>query len=449
MINVSMRPIVFDMSRLLSRAHLPSPSGIDRFEIRYADWIAQTYRSSVFVETLAYGPRIIERRRAVRMIGEVSRRWGAPPQDGTEQAKLQEIATFLDGEDRPEPAPPAGRLRRVIDQTVSGNQRRLQATLRRVIAKVVTKRQALQEEGRNALFVHVSHARLDRTGAFDWMPRLGARGIFYVHDLIPITHPNFARSGEAERHRRRLDTVLRHGAAILTNSEHSAAIIRDYAQAKAAQLPSVHVIGPGIEPAFRRSPALEMPETRRSFFLAIGTVEPRKNHSLLFETWRRLEETGAPDIPALVIAGRLGWNGDEVLAELDRYPTLRRHVVHVEDLGDAALCCLMRGARAVLSPTLVEGYGMPVVEALAAGARVVASDIPSHREIAGGRALLLDPAGSDAWFEAVERQARQAAPAADGLTGAARMARVLNWTDHFRFVSENVIRPLEHEAGLA
>src|SRR4051794_11131306 len=108
MIDVSMRPIIFDMSRLMSRAHLPSPSGIDRFEIRYADWIARTYRSSVFIETLHDGPRIVERGRALRVIADVSQRWASAASDLSEQAKLVQIAAFLDGDAAYDPAPSPG-----------------------------------------------------------------------------------------------------------------------------------------------------------------------------------------------------------------------------------------------------------------------------------------------------------------------------------------------------
>ena len=110
------------------------------------------------------------------------------------------------------------------------------------------------------------------------------------------------------------------------------------------------------------------------YFVVLGTIEPRKNHLLLLNIWRRLaEQQRSP--PKLVIIGTRGWENEQVLDVLDRSVLVRPHVVEGSGMGDRGLMRLLANARALLMPSFAEGYGLPVVEALSLGTPVVASDI--------------------------------------------------------------------------
>jgi glycosyltransferase involved in cell wall biosynthesis len=111
---------------------------------------------------------------------------------------------------------------------------------------------------------------------------------------------------------------------------------------------------------------------------------------------------------------------------------LRPHVAEVSGLTTEGLRRLIAGARAVLSPSFEEGYGLPVVEALAEGTPVVASDIPVFREISQGRALFLDPTDGPGWRRAIGELADSRSALGEGLLGAARGFAAPAWPDYFR-----------------
>ena len=152
-------------------------------------------------------------------------------------------------------------------------------------------------------------------------------------------------------------------------------------------------------------------------------MEPRKNLELLGEVWKRLCAERGDLAPHLVIVGAKGWRGDQIAARLARAPSTanRLHLVH--GLSTPALARLLAGARALLSPSFTEGFGLPVAEALALGAPVIASDIASHCEIARDGVTLVDPLDGPAWKAAVER--------ALGQRPHVTPSRLESWPDYF------------------
>jgi glycosyltransferase involved in cell wall biosynthesis len=167
------------------------------------------------------------------------------------------------------------------------------------------------------------------------------------------------------------------------------------------------------------------------YFLCLGTIEPRKNHMLLLLLWRQMAEAGVPGIPRLVIAGRRGWENEQVVDLLERCRALRGLVEERNDLGDDELAALIAGARAVLMPSFVEGFGMPVAEALAAGTPVIASDLPVYREIAGGIPEYCNPLDGPAWQAAVLAYGQDKSPRREEQLARLRGWRAPTWAEHF------------------
>ena len=143
------------------------------------------------------------------------------------------------------------------------------------------------------------------------------------------------------------------------------------------------------------------PPSDRPYFVAVGTIEGRKNHILLLRLWKRLVERMGDDAPRLVLVGQRGWEADHALAMLDRCTVLDGTVVEMGRCDDVELARLLMGARALLMPSFAEGFGMPVIEALQLGTPVIASDLPVFHEIAGEIPTYLASFDGVGWERAV------------------------------------------------
>ncbi|KPF77942.1 hypothetical protein IP88_05045, partial [alpha proteobacterium AAP81b] len=247
-----------------------------------------------------------------------------------------------------------------------------------------------------AIRLIVAHQLLDRQPLLaGQLRRQGTRLVAFVHDAIPVDYPEYARPGGDLRHRRRLATVAELADGIIVNS---AATAESLARYLGPRPPPLLVAPLGLTPR----PPLHPPAAIRPYVLCLGTIEPRKNHRLLLDVWRRFADTLPPrDIPRLVIAGRRGWENREIFDRLDRCSVVAAHVEEVGRVADAELPALIAGARVVVMPSFAEGFGLPVAEALALGVPVIASDLAAHREVGGGVPDYLDPLDGPGWQAAI------------------------------------------------
>src|SRR5206468_5262854 len=136
----------------------------------------------------------------------------------------------------------------------------------------------LHGQGKDRLYLNVGHTGLDSPGFRTWAEDASLRPIYLVHDIIPITHPEFCRAGEDARHKDRMRTVLRTGAGVIANSRVTLDELSRFAASEGLGMPTCIVAWLGTDPV----PAVNgshLPE--RATFVTIGTIEVRKNHMLL------------------------------------------------------------------------------------------------------------------------------------------------------------------------
>ena len=201
--------------------------------------------------------------------------------------------------------------------------------------------------------------------------------IYTVHDAIPITHPMLSQI-DPSRHRRLLAVLASSAEHMLSVSE---AARRDIIAALGCDPDIISTCMPGVavEPGSAPLPAgLQA----RGYMLFAGSVEPRKNLVRLVQAHR---DSGA-SCP-LVIAGPDGWRADEITPFLDASPS----VVRLPYVDRTTLMALMANARALLFPTITEGFGLPIAEAMQLGTPVLTARGGAAEEVAGGAALLADP----------------------------------------------------------
>lgn len=140
-------------------------------------------------------------------------------------------------------------------------------------------------------------------------------------------------------------------------------------------------------------------QTEGPYIVCLGTLEPRKNLARLLEAWLGMTDAEREG-GKLVVVGIRGWMIDTILA---RYKGHERAIEFTGFLDDAELNRLLSGATALAYPSLYEGFGLPVLEAMNLGVPVLTSDVGATKEISGGAALLVDPLNVNSIREALQR----------------------------------------------
>jgi glycosyltransferase involved in cell wall biosynthesis len=227
-------------------------------------------------------------------------------------------------------------------------------------------------------------------------PLARAGGLVTVHDLAYLRYRETV-TGDAAQYAELVPAALRRGAHVLAVSEAMAAeIAAEYALAP----DRITIAHHGVDPSWSSASPADATERSRlglpdRYVAFMGNLEPRKNLGMLVRAHAAARQQDA-SVPRLVLVGPAGW-GDRWQGS----PPDPRNVVTTGYLSAADLRSVVAGATAVCMPSLYEGFGLPLLEAMAAGRPVLASDIPAHREVAGGHAWLLPPTDPDAWSSAL------------------------------------------------
>jgi alpha-1,3-rhamnosyl/mannosyltransferase len=215
----------------------------------------------------------------------------------------------------------------------------------------------------------------------DWMyppQRNGVRATT-IHDLVPLHHPEWVTARTRSMHAHKYANAKKTCDVIFANSTFTA---DDVAVTLGFPRDRVIVAHPGIAGDYRAEG--EATDLGQPYLLTVATLEPRKNLGTLVEAHALLADTGL----ALAVVGGAGW-GEQ--PKLDR-----PGVVRLGRVSDDELARLYRGAAAVVYPSRFEGFGMPITEAMASGAPVVASSHPSLDDACGEAAVRADPESAEA-----------------------------------------------------
>ena len=278
------------------------------------------------------------------------------------------------------------------------------------------------------MYLNVSQFPLWLSSPFEWLEqRRDVLAAFFVHDLLPISFPEYFRIDEYERHHARMRNVARFASAAIVTTRTVAHSLQAHLDTLGRRDLPIFTAPTPISPTFATPRVVEPKLANRPFFVMCSTLEPRKNHMMILAVWRALAQKMGRDAPKLVLVGTRGWHYDPIIDLIDRSPSLRDHVVEARGLSTPGLKRLIDNAQALLMPSFGEGYGLPVHEALVAGAPVVVSDIPAFREIEADGLTLLSPLNGEAWLHEVEQRARSARPSVSG----DQRLRPVDWASYF------------------
>ncbi len=407
--------IVYDLSRLVTRVLNATPNGIDRIDVLLArHFLIHGDFKALAVGLGFIGPRVLSRNAALAAIERASAVWreDLAAHEGSPAYEVV-VARLLDASGGGAGVPP---------RIVASRPHRPLHIARTIIRHLPPGAQSPRRAApRGALYLNATHFPLEWKRHVAWLDeRPDVRPLFWIHDLLAVERPEWFWGREPALHAQRLDLLARRGAGAAVASRAVEDSLRDHlARRGRPNLPIVR-IAPPVAPIFAAPRHEDSRLAQTAFFIVCGTIEPRKNHLLLLRVWRRLIARLGREAPKLVVIGKRGWNNGEILAALED-EALRGHVIEVAGLPTPDYKRLLDHCRALLAPSLAEGFGLPVAEALWGGTPVVASDIPPFLEQDGREISYRDPSSEADWFNAIVAKT-QASAAPRGTSIAAATA---------------------------
>ena len=224
----------------------------------------------------------------------------------------------------------------------------------------------------------------------DYARQRGAKIIGVTYDLIPITHPQFCDdvmehyfTGWYRQSMRYFDGYIAISQTVMQSLidyfERQNAVMQRYTFDSFTLGADIDTDPTGTETV--RESLITLYQNRPSIYLTVSTIEPRKNHRFVYETFKKLWNNNFDT--TWVIVGRSGWKTEVLQQEMREDKAFQDKLWIFNDLSDAELYYCYRHSKALLFPSVIEGFGLPIIESLKNGLPVLASDIPIHREVGG------------------------------------------------------------------
>jgi len=232
-----------------------------------------------------------------------------------------------------------------------------------------------------------------------------AKNVTTIYDLTAVLFPDYHIDSVRDLQEAKFRFAQTQADAVIAISESTKQDAVDYLGLDPAR---VYVVYGGVDSSYHPLPPAVVDETLRSvglvsqeYILSVGTIEPRKNLVRLVQAYHRVRQVFR-SLPKLVLVGMKGWLYEDVLTQV-RTLDLEDDVIFLGRVEPGLLPALYNGARLFVYPSIYEGFGLPVLEAMACGTPVITSNVSSLPEVAGDAAILVDPYDVTQIAEAIER----------------------------------------------
>ncbi len=247
-----------------------------------------------------------------------------------------------------------------------------------------------------------------------------------IHDVGFIEAPELYSQSELSYHNWSFRLAIKKAAHIITISNFSYNAIANIAPEIVSHLTRIynglHVRGGEADTRILERFALQ----GKTILLTISRVEEKKNSHRVVEAFAQYKNTHPGDDVVLVFAGGFGF-GAEALRQFVKDRGLEKSVIFTDYVSDNEIVALLQAARAFVFPSLYEGFGMPVLEAMRYDVPVICSDIPSLREVAGDAAVFFNPKSTDAIAEAIERELSHPEKSQEKIAAGHKQAESFSW----------------------
>src|SRR6266446_517158 len=387
--------VAFDLIRLFVGPIHRSPRGIDRTDMGLSRHFLQEWPGDC-VGTLPtpLGVRCFARDVALRIIDATNEKWreSADPDEDVLLAAVKERLT----------ANSSARAGRIA--TERSRSYEVVSAVSRMLNQLACGSGSLASSAlpSGSLYLNTGQIGIANPLLLFWLRRRpDVKPVFMLHDTIPIDLAEFVPPSSPAFHQSMIASTARHAAGlIVTTGAAESSIRRELGRCGRADLP-VFSENPPVTPIFAEGPDHDSHLAGVPYFVITGTIEPRKNHLFLLHVWRELVQLEGKAAPKLVVVGTRWRRFEGVTDILERSSVLKDHVIEVSGLSTPGLRRLLSNACGLLMPSFAEGFGSPIIEALALGTPVIASDLAAHREAGGPHATYLSPIDGLGWLSAI------------------------------------------------
>ena len=260
----------------------------------------------------------------------------------------------------------------------------------------------------------------------------GLRFVTCIYDLIPALFPQYCVGDVAAYFKEYFNTLAWSSSAVLCISQQTEKDFKALCVQFASPSKPTYVIelgdnvptgGGDVGPDVKAVLA-------RPFVLFVSTIERRKNHEVLYRAYHLLARQGrAESLPRLVFVGMPGWGVGDLLKDIELDPWVRGKIIQLNHVNDAELNALYKGADFCVYPSLYEGWGLPVGEALAMGKAVMASNQGSLPEVGGSLVRYVEAWNPYAWAEAIDDWVSNPGKRAEVEAAVRRQYKPRSWTN--------------------
>lgn len=416
-----MSAVLYDCTRLIAQRNALTPTGIDRVDIHYLNHLLKQHGEELlgvfqyrdYLVALSFEELTLLR-------NELTVRWiSGVPGAGAINPKLNEIEA------------------RLMNMGKSLEAMRDKSLIHPNVTKHLVKFGTAEP-----VYVNASHRGLDKeTFMVSLKLNLRCKVIIFIHDIIPIDFPEYVSPGDDAVHKMRMANTSTVADIVIVNSIYTKERVQHFYRTEGYRCPKIEILHIGAEKQFSGLKGVANPLGDKKYFVTIGTIEPRKNHALLLNIWREWIKSEA-DAPYLVIIGKRGWHISTVTNMIDQSPILKSRVIEMSGLSDQDMVAIMQGSQALLFPSFVEGWGMPLAEALSMGVGAVCSNLSVFEECGQGLAVQVDPIDGAGWYSTL-RKIHEDDGYREELRATARKYVSPSWGIHLAKLSELVTKVSE------
>jgi glycosyltransferase involved in cell wall biosynthesis len=437
--------VYYDVTRLVDRLGATHPGGIDRVDLRYALWSRERAGRWIGIVQRAGGIEALPAAEGNALLNRLRNQWIESHENSNDLPVLGLQPRGWRAETLAAVLEKAARVS--FAERLEGRGWRAAPVMLfpRLPSRCLTRRrnraEGLETAGTKGVYWNIGHVYRFEKAGLEIHHNWGARSVVFLHDVIPLLHPETQR----EMSRRHFEAFFTWATAlngrILMSSE---AAFEDLRTLTARQgglteeaLQQVVVIPLAVEPTFLSSSDLGSSDPDGlSYFVIIGTWEPRKRFELLLDVWEQLRERHEQKI----VLKWVGHRSKMPRGSRERFDRLQ-HAGWAEALGsppDREMVRIMKGAQALLFPSQSEGWGLPLAEAMAAGVPAIASNRPVSRQVSQGLAEYVDLNSPIDWKTVIIDYARPESPLRAKQQERLRQFRAVTWEGHFQVLEEKL-----------